>query len=121
MVNSCRATREIRNLPDNNNVRFAELPEQLRRLLFFAKPDVVICYDNGTHPVRPVFAFELTYHMPARDHWLQRFNNLVGCAQIGVPGAYVLPTVSEYPSSGKDVKLFSHILKGKTFAPVLFV
>lgn len=91
MVVDNRATSEIRNLPDNNVVGFAELPDGLRRLLFFAKPDVVICYDNGIQPIRPVFAFELTNHVPARDHWLQRFNNLVGCAQVGVPGAYVLP------------------------------
>lgn len=93
-----RAGSEIRNLPDNNNVAFAELPDELRNLLFFAKPDVVICYDDGTRPIRPVFAFELTNHVPARDHWLQRFNNLVGCAQIGVPGAYVLPfDLSSHP------------------------
>lgn len=93
------ATCEIRNLPDNNNVCFAELPDALRRLLFFAKPDVVICYDNEVRPVLPIFAFEVTNHVPARDHWLQRFNNLVGCAQIGVPGAYVLPfDLSNHPS-----------------------
>ncbi|MBQ3160842.1 MAG: hypothetical protein IJC04_01800 [Oscillospiraceae bacterium] len=91
MVDAKRATSEIRNLPDNHTTGFAELPDELRRLLFFAKPDVVICYDNGILPIRPVFAFELTNHVPARDHWLQRFNNLVGCAQVGVPGAYVLP------------------------------
>lgn len=98
LVDTGRATSEICNLPDNNSSKFAELPEELRRLLFFAKPDVVICYDNGVLPIRPVFAFELTNHVPARDHWLQRFNNLVGCAQIGVPGAYVLPfDLSHYP------------------------
>ncbi len=91
MVESGIATYSIENLPDNNHVSFSELPEELRKLLFFAKPDVIICYDNGIAPVNPVFAFELTNHVPARDHWLQRFNNLVGCAQIGVPGAYVLP------------------------------
>lgn len=91
MIIDGRATSEIRNLPDNHTVGFAELPDELRKLLFFAKPDVVICYDNGAMPIRPVFAFELTNHVPARDHWLQRFNNLVGCAQIGVSGAYVLP------------------------------
>ena len=98
MLTNGRATSEIRNLPDNNAARFAELPDELRRLLFFAKPDVVICFDNGIQPIRPVFAFELTNHVPARDYWLQRFNNLVGCAQIGVPGAYVLPfDLSNHP------------------------
>ena len=98
MVFDRRATSEIRNLPDNHTTGFAELPDELRRLLFFAKPDVVICYDNGVLPIRPVFAFELTNHVPARDHWLQRFNNLVGCAQVGVPGAYVLPfDLSQHP------------------------
>lgn len=98
MVINGQASSEIRNLPDNHTVRFAELPDELRKLLFFAKPDVVICYDNGILPIRPVFAFELTNHVPARDHWLQRFNNLVGCAQIGVPGAYVLPfDLSQHP------------------------
>ncbi len=91
MVAGGAATYSVNDLPDNNNTAFSELPEELRKLLFFAKPDVIICYDNGTSPVRPVFAFEITNHVPARDHWLQRFNNLVGCAQIGVPGAYVLP------------------------------
>lgn len=91
MISSGIATYSIENLPDNNSTKFAELPEELRKLLFFAKPDVIICYDNGSAPIRPVFAFELTNHVPARDHWLQRFNNLVGCAQIRVPGAYVLP------------------------------
>lgn len=91
MVSDGIATYSIENLPNNNSTKFAELPEELRKLLFFAKPDVIICYDNGLLPIRPVFAFELTNHVPARDHWLQRFNNLVGCAQIGVPGAYVLP------------------------------
>lgn len=98
MVANGQAASEIRKLPDNHTVGFAELPDELRRLLFFAKPDVVICYDNGIQPIRPVFAFELTNHRPARDHWLQRFNNLVGCAQIGVPGAYVLPfDLSRHP------------------------
>ncbi len=104
MVEKGRATSEIRNLPDNNNKSFAELPDALRRLLFFAKPDVVICYDNGMLPIRPIFAFEQTNHVPARDHWLQRFNNLVGCAQIGVPGAFVLPfDLSQRPKFGGEL------------------
>ena len=99
LVSCGHASSEIHNLPDNNTISFSELPDELRRLLFFAKPDVVICYDNGVLPIRPVFAFELTNHVPARDHWLQRFNNLVGCAQIGVPGAYILPfDLSQHPT-----------------------
>jgi hypothetical protein len=27
----------------------------------------------------------------ARDHWMQRFPNLVGCAQEGIPGAFIVP------------------------------
>src|SRR5262249_10144285 len=41
--------------------------------------------------VQPVFAFDVTEHVAARDHWIQRFPNLVGCAQEGVPGAFVAP------------------------------
>jgi hypothetical protein len=91
MVAAGTATVEKCNTPNNNSPLFSELPKGLRELLFFAKPDVVICYDNGRLPIAPIFAFEVTNHVPARDHWLQRFNNLVGCAQIGVPGAYVIP------------------------------
>jgi hypothetical protein len=77
---------------------WAELPHPLRRLLFFARPDVVICMDDGTRPIHPVFAFEITEHVPARDHWLQRFVNLVGCAQERVPGAYIMPfDMSKHP------------------------
>jgi len=76
---------------------FAELPPALRRLLFFARPDVVICLDDGSRPVRPIFAFELTNHVPAQDHWMQRFVNLVGCAQESVPGAYVMPFAARTP------------------------
>ncbi len=70
---------------------WASLPRGLRRLLFFARPDLVICLDDGVRPIHPVFAFEITQHVPARDHWMQRFSNLVGCAQEGVPGAYIMP------------------------------
>jgi hypothetical protein len=83
---------DILSSPQQNiHKSFAELPESLRKLLFFAKPDLVICLDDNVRPIRPIFAFELTTHVPARDHWMQRFVNLVGCAQEGVPGAYVIP------------------------------
>lgn len=83
---------EISSLPQQNKHNsFAELSESLRRLLFFAKPDLVICMDDGGNPIHPIFAFELTTHVPARDHWMQRFVNLVGCAQEGIPGTYIMP------------------------------
>lgn len=90
---------DIAKMPDNNGKDFPKLPEKLRHLLFFAKPDAVICYDNGIEPITPVFAFEITTATPAQDHWLQRFNNLVGCAQMHIPGAYILPfDLSNNPS-----------------------
>lgn len=82
---------QIEQLPNNNAKGFPKLADKVRELLFFAKPDVVICLDDETNPIVPVFAFELTNHVPARDHWLQRFNNLVGCAQMSVAGAYIIP------------------------------
>ena len=83
---------EILSLPQQNkHPTFSELPASMRRLLFFAKPDVVLCLDDGLRPIRPIFAFEITTHVPARDHWMQRFPNLVGCAQEGVPGSYIIP------------------------------
>lgn len=86
---------------------FSELPQQLRRLLFFARPDVVICIDDFIRPVHPIFAFEITEHVPARDHWMQRFVNLVGCAQEGVPGAYVMPfDMSKHPSFPSAIDSF---------------
>lgn len=82
----------ITSLPQQHASKdLALLPTPLRRLLFFARPDLVICLDDGVRPTRPVFALELTNHVPAQDHWMQRFNHLVGCAVHGVPGAYVLP------------------------------
>jgi hypothetical protein len=90
----------IESIPQHSShSSFSELPQQLRRLLFFARPDVVICIDDFIRPVHPIFAFEITEHVPARDHWMQRFVNLVGCAQEGVPGAYVMPfDMSKHPS-----------------------
>ncbi len=83
---------EIESLPQQNSSRsFAFLPEKLRRLLFFAKPDLVVTIDDGRRPITPVFALDVTEHVAARDHWIQRFPNLVGCAQEGVPGAFVAP------------------------------
>ena len=83
---------EIVALPNtNSSATFAELPQLLRELLYFAKPDLVICLDDGKKPIKPIFAIEITLHVPATDHWLQRFNNLVGCAKEGVPGAYIMP------------------------------
>lgn len=74
------------------------MPVSVRRLLFFARPDLVVCINDGVRPVYPIFAFELTDHVPAQDHWMQRFNHLVGCAQEGVPGAYVMPfEMSHHP------------------------
>lgn len=70
---------------------YAELPTALRKLLFFARPDCVICLDDGIREIHPVFAIELTESVPAQDHWMQRFNNLVGCSLEKVPGAYILP------------------------------
>jgi hypothetical protein len=82
----------IDSLPQQNaHVSFARLPDRVRRLLFFAKPDLVICIDDGVKPVQPIFAIDVTEHVAARDHWIQRFPNLVGCAQEGVPGAFVAP------------------------------
>lgn len=93
------ATAEFLSLPQQAaQSSWATLPRGLRRLLFFARPDLVICLDDGVRPVHPVFAFEITEHVPARDHWMQRFPNLVGCAQEGVPGAYIMPfDMSEHP------------------------
>lgn len=83
---------KIESLPQqHSHSGFATLPTALRKLLFYARPDLVICADDGIRPIFPAFAFELTDHVPAQDHWMQRFNHLVGCAQQGVPGAYVLP------------------------------
>lgn len=83
---------KILSLPQqHSHADFATLPMELRKLLFYARPDLVICADDGIQPIFPAFAFELTDHVPAQDHWMQRFNHLVGCAQQGVPGAYVLP------------------------------
>jgi hypothetical protein len=75
----------------NNSLSFAKLPEGVRKLLFFSKPDLVVCLDDGLRPVRAVFAVDATEHVAARDHWIQRFPNLVGCAQERVPGAFVVP------------------------------
>lgn len=84
---------EVTSLPQQNaHQGFAELPGPLRRLLFFAKPDLVICLDDGQRPTRPIFALDVTDHVPATDHWMQRFPNLVGCATEGIPGAFVMPT-----------------------------
>jgi hypothetical protein len=86
---------------------WAELPFRLRKLLFFARPDVVICLDDGVKPVHPVFAFEITTHVPARDHWLQRFVNLVGCAQEKVPGAYIMPfDMTNHPKFSSSLDSF---------------
>lgn len=83
---------DIQSLPAQHaSPEFAALPTELRKLLFYARPDTVVCLDDGIRPTRPVFAIELTNHVPAQDHWMQRFNHLVGCAAEGVPGAYVLP------------------------------
>jgi hypothetical protein len=86
-------TVEVDSLPGTNaSLGFAQLPESVRRLLFFAKPDLLICMDDGVKPVQPIFAIDVTEHVAARDHWIQRFPNLVGCAQEGVPGAFVAPS-----------------------------
>jgi hypothetical protein len=85
-------TVEVESMPQQNRHQsFAELPESVRRLLFFAKPDLLVCMDDGVKPLQPVFAFDVTEHVAATDHWMQRFPNLVGCAQEGVPGAFVAP------------------------------
>jgi hypothetical protein len=82
----------VGKLPEQNkSLAFARLPERLRRLLFFAKPDVVVSIDDGQKPVQPIFAFDVTEHVAARDHWIQRFPNLVGCAQENIPGAFIAP------------------------------
>src|SRR6185312_119654 len=82
----------ITPLPEQNrHLSFARLPESLRRLLFFAKPDVVVTMDDGQKPVQPIFAIDVTEHVAARDHWIQRFPNLVGCAQENVAGAFIAP------------------------------
>jgi hypothetical protein len=85
-------TTDIQSLPQQNaHLEFGMLPEPLRRLLFFAKPDVIVSLDDGIRPVRAVFAIDVTEHVAARDHWIQRFPNLVGCAQEGIPGAFIAP------------------------------
>jgi hypothetical protein len=38
-----------------------------------------------------VFAIDVTEHCAARDHWIQRFPTLIGCAQEGIPGAFIAP------------------------------
>lgn len=83
---------EVLSLPQQNaHAGFASLPPALRRLLFFANPDLVICIDDGVRPIRPMFAVEVSEHVMATDHWMQRFPHLVGCAQQGVPGIYIMP------------------------------
>lgn len=85
-------TVEVKSLPQQNaHKSFAQLPERIRRLLFFAKPDLVVALDDGRKPVQPIFAIDVTEHVAARDHWIQRFPNMVGCAQENVPGAFIAP------------------------------
>jgi hypothetical protein len=87
------ATIAVESMPQQNaHKSFAELPAPLRRLLFYAKPDLIVCLDDGQRPLRPIFALDVTDHTPATDHWMQRFPNLVGCAVEGIPGAFVMPT-----------------------------
>jgi hypothetical protein len=98
----------VQSFPQQNaHEGFATLPTALRRLLFFAKPDAVICIDDGLRPIHPIFAFETTDHVPAQDHWMQRFNHLVGCAQEGVPGAYILPF--SMPNRPKFASKLDHV------------
>jgi hypothetical protein len=102
-------TIEVDSLPGTNaSLGFAQLPESVRRLLFFAKPDLLICMDDGVKPVRPIFAIDVTEHVAARDHWIQRFPNLVGCAQEGIPGAFVAPRdmPNRTPFAGKTDPFF---------------
>ena len=48
---------EVRSLPQQNaHKSFARLPERVRRLLFFAKPDLVVTIDDGRKPISPIFA-----------------------------------------------------------------
>ena len=91
LVHSGLVSTSVGKLPDSDTSTFADLPEAVRRLMFFGKPDVVVCLDDGVNPVRPFFALDVTEHAAARDHWMQRFPNLVGCAQEGVPGVFVSP------------------------------
>jgi hypothetical protein len=85
-------TTHVESLPQQNaHLGFARLPDKVRRLLFFAKPDLLVCYDDRVKPIQPIFAIDVTEHVAARDHWIQRFPNLVGCAQERVPGAFVAP------------------------------
>jgi hypothetical protein len=100
---------QVDSLPGQNaSLRFAQLPDSVRRLLFFAKPDLLICMDDGVKPFRPIFAIDVTEHVPARDHWIQRFPNLVGCAQEGIPGAFVIPDdmPNRVPFAGKTDPFF---------------
>lgn len=91
-MNGGTAIVEVLSFPQQNRHKgFSELPASIRRLLYFAKPDTLICLDDGIRPIIPIFAVEISSHVSARDHWMQRFPNLVGCAQERVPGAYIMP------------------------------
>ena len=84
-------TKQVKLPSKNSDKKYFTLPEKLRELLYFTKPDLVICLDDGREPTRPIFVIEKTCAKVAQDHWLQRFNNLVGAAQLGIPGAYITP------------------------------
>jgi hypothetical protein len=92
LISAGTVEHEVLSMPQQNaHAAFAGLAPEIRQLLFFAKPDLIVCMDDGVRPTFPVFALDVTEHVPARDHWIQRFPNLIACAEYGVPGAFVAP------------------------------
>ena len=70
---------------------YGKLPHNLRKVLFFGRPDVAITYSDNTQGEHAVFACEITKSEAARDHWMQRFTSSVGLCITGIPSAIILP------------------------------
>jgi Holliday junction resolvase len=99
---------QIIRLPKNDKISM--LPLNVRKILFFGRPDVIITYSDNKQNEHAVFACEVTKAAPARDHWMQRFTSSIGPCIAGVPSAIILP-----------FEIFNQVWKGKVDSEFFYV
>lgn len=82
----------IESLPNTNeDASFGKLPHNVRELLSFGHPDIVLTYGDSITSEKAVFASEITKAKPAADHWRQRFTNIAGPCICRIPSIIILP------------------------------
>ena len=92
-------------LPNKNNSKsFDLLPENIKRLLYLDKPDIIISGKITNDYYKPFVTIELASCTPQYQHALQRFPRMLGSISINCPSFLIMPSEKRGNSNAQPYK-----------------